>query len=117
MYGFRTKETHEAYAAARAAGHLGDECPLCTAPSITEFTHWRTINNRFPYDRVAQVHHMLIPRTHCTEHELSPEAVAELLDIKHTQLVAYEFILEALPHMKSIPAHFHLHLLRSHEII
>lgn len=111
MYIFRTKETHELYEEHKRNGQLEHICRLCEAETLHEFTHWRIVNNRFPYDRICQLHHMLIPKRHIIEHELSDAEKEELLLIKHTHVnETYVFVLEALPQYKSIPSHFHLHL-------
>lgn len=110
MYVFRTKETHELYEEHKRNGHL-DTCPLCVAEVIMQFRNWKIINNKFPYDRVSDVHHMMITNRHITEHELTTEEKDELLEIKHTYVNdTYIFMIEAMPRHKSIPAHFHLHL-------
>jgi diadenosine tetraphosphate (Ap4A) HIT family hydrolase len=108
---FRTDTTHNAYQGARAAGHLEDVCRLCEAETITEFSHWRIIANNFPYDAIAAVHHMLIPTRHTKEAALTPDERAELLQLKEQNLDAYDFLLESNRHKRSIPAHYHIHLL------
>lgn len=107
----RTKEQAERYAAHRAVGGNDMGCPLCGETAIDEFTYWRVIQNNFPYDTIAAVHHMLVPKRHVTERELAPEEQAELFTIKNDHLGAYDYILEATPARKSLPAHFHLHLI------
>lgn len=115
MYDYRTKDTHIAYEQAKQQGHLLNGCPLCNAESVEEFTHWKIIPNRFPYDRIASIHHMIIPKRHVVENELTKEELDELLQLKQTVLNHhpnnYGHILEAVHKKKSIPEHFHLHLL------
>lgn len=109
---FRTSETQEKYSAYQAAGHLAGDCVLCGAPSLREFKHWRVISNRFPYDKIAKTHDMIIPKRHVTEPELNAEEMEELREIKEGNLhKEYDFIIEATHRMKTIPAHFHLHLI------
>jgi len=108
---WRTKETQDRYQAERQAAVHSDSCPLCSDESIREFTHWRIIPNKYPYDAIASKHTMIIPKEHLTESELSPAALAELDELKQTTLnEEYLYIIEALPVTKSIPGHFHLHL-------
>jgi hypothetical protein len=112
MYIFRTKETHELYEEHKKDGHLERGCPLCATEAIEQFKYWKIITNKFPYDRVSEVHHMMVPNRHVTEYELTEEEKAELLEIKHAYINdTYIFMLEAMQRHKSIPAHFHLHLI------
>ena len=113
MGSFRTPEMEEEYAKHRAAGGLDGECRLCKHPALTRFRHWKITDNNFPYDRVAQIHNMLIPLRHVTEVDLTCEERDELLTIKHGSVIqnTYEFIVEPSRKKRSIPDHFHLHLL------
>ena len=87
-------------------------CPLCSGEALTTFVHWKIMKNAFPYDGIARVHDMLVPLRHITEAELTKEQHQELFDIKHTYLnEKYEYIMEATNSVKSIPGHFHLHLI------
>jgi diadenosine tetraphosphate (Ap4A) HIT family hydrolase len=109
---FRTDENQARYDAYRAAGNLERECVLCARESVHEFKHWRMIENIFPYDKIAKLHHMVIPRRHVTEPELSPEELEELQNIKGKYFHEnYDFMIESAHRMKSIPQHFHLHLI------
>ncbi len=87
-------------------------CSLCTKESIKLFKFWKIIKNDFPYDRIAKIHNMIIPVRHVTEEELNQDEIKELKEIKSTTLNdEYEFIIEATNKVKSIPQHFHLHLI------
>lgn len=110
---FRTQKTHDAYEQAKARGHLtSGVCRMCEDETLVEFTNWRIITNLFPYDNIAQTHHLLIPKRHVIEQELTAQEVAELHNLKETKLNdTYTFIFEPLPKQKSIPQHFHLHLI------
>jgi hypothetical protein len=35
---------------------------MTNAPSIKDYQYWRIIENKFPYDTIAETHHMLVPR-------------------------------------------------------
>jgi hypothetical protein len=108
---WRTEATHQQYHNDRQADLKTDTCPLCSAPSLHEFTYWRIIDNKYPYDAVTSVHHMILPKAHKIETALSDEEVSELYEIKTTHLNEhYGFVAEALPKHKSIPGHYHLHL-------
>jgi hypothetical protein len=107
----RTQEIQEKYRKHMELNR-GGPCPLCEAKALKEFQYWKIINNEFPYDRIAQVHHMIIPLRHVEEQHLNDEEVDEYLRIKNEYLFAeYECIIEASGTMKSIPEHHHLHLI------
>ena len=76
------------------------------------FTLWKIIPNDFPYDRIAKKHHMIVPLRHVQEKDLSTEERAELQEIKGRGFDddTYEYIIEAAQKIKSVPGHFHLHL-------
>jgi len=108
----RTPEGSERYHVYIAGGGLAGGCRICEAEPVKDFVHWKIVKNRFPYDKVAAIHDMITPKRHAVEQELSEEERAELQQIKTTYLNAtYEYLLEAVHKKKSIPSHFHLHLL------
>jgi hypothetical protein len=86
-------------------------CELCSRTPIKAFTFWKIIPNHFPYDRIATVHDMLIPHRHVKESELIDDERKELLLIKENELGEYQYLIEAAKGHKSIPGHFHLHLI------
>ncbi|MBC7836926.1 hypothetical protein H7X87_04090 [Acetobacteraceae bacterium] len=109
---FRTKNMAAVYDAFIAQGGLAGACPLCVAPTLATFKYWKIMNNKFPYDKVATMHHMLVPLQHVTEASVSREAWMEYQELKKGILNQdYEFLVEATTKKKSIPAHFHIHLL------
>lgn len=111
MRTLRTKETEAKYKEVIKAGHLKNGCPLCKAATIKEFVHWRIIDNAYPYDAVAEKHHMIVTKEHVDENDLSQTAAKELLNLKPQLSDDYMYLLESLPKQKSIPRHHHLHLL------
>lgn len=61
---------------------------------------------------------MIIPKRHVVETELTREEKQELIELKHDALnKQYMYIFEALPGRKSIPEHFHLHLIVAKEFL
>ncbi len=107
----RTTEGEHAYRQHRAGLSPDEPCPLCyNAPATTMFTYWKIAENLFPYGRVAQKHDMLLPLRHVTEVELTKEELQELLEIKNNSIADYSAIFESTHDNKSIPNHFHLHL-------
>lgn len=87
-------------------------CPLCDEMPIKLFRHWKIINNEYPYNMIAATHHMITSMRHITEDELTQEESNELQEIKKTFINSdYDLILEPTIKEKSIPDHFHLHLI------
>ena len=106
----RTAAGEERYREHRRTLPEDAPCALCEERSIQEFTYWRTIPNIFPYDRIASLHHMLVPKRHCIERELNADELSELLDLKEEYCNEhYEHLIESTHHRRSIPAHFHIH--------
>jgi diadenosine tetraphosphate (Ap4A) HIT family hydrolase len=111
---FRTPELEAVYRAHIEAGGNDGACPLCGAPSITEFEHWRIIANKFPYDRIAEVHHMIVSKRHATDEEIAPEEWREYQSLKTGYINdTYGYIIEPTRQKKSLPGHSHLHLIVS----
>lgn len=89
-----------------------DSCPMCERKSEKSFKFWKIIKNKFPYDKVAEEHLMLVPIRHVVESELNKNELKEFGKIKNSILKVkkYDFIMEAVK-WKTIPSHFHLHLI------
>ncbi len=113
MRSLRTPETRARYDAYKASGGLAEGCILCDrTDTLKEFTHWRILQNLFPYDLIASVHDMLVTKRHVPDTELSEEELAELREIKQSYVQdTYEFIIEPMTKIRSIPTHAHYHLL------
>lgn len=111
----RTAHTAQKYRDFVASGGLDTQCALCFATPIHIFKYWKIICNDFPYDRIADIHDMIVPIRHSTENSLSKEEKEEFLTIKESHLQAYELLIEATYKIKSIPAHFHIHLVNVKE--
>ena len=108
----RTPEGEERYRQQREK-RKGDDCPLCNDKETLQFfTYWRIVENSFPYDQFAEVHHMILPLEHKGERDLTTPEKEELLSLKETYIAEhYNFIMESTHLQKSIPQHFHLHLI------
>ena len=107
----RRKESEERYQNVVKGGALERGCVLCSAQAIQTFSHWKVIHNDYPYDKIAEVHDMLVPLRHITEEELSAEEKQDLAALKAGYLnLHYQYLIESFPKNKSIPDHFHLHL-------
>lgn len=112
MASLRTPKTEQTYKDFIAQGHLDNGCRLCLSTPLNTFTYWKIIPNDFPYDKIAQTHHMLVPLRHVTEDDLTDEEKKELRDLKLSYLNEhYQYALEAMHKNKSIPGHFHIHLI------
>lgn len=108
----RTQESEERYQKLIAAGYLQGACKLCEASSLKDFEYWRIIRNDFPYDLIAKVHDMIVPKRHVMENCLSAEEQKEYGEIKAGYIgAAYTHVIEPTLGLKSIPEHFHLHLI------
>jgi hypothetical protein len=110
---FRSNEVSEKYRAHRDTGALEKSCPLCDTTAVIGYRSWKIIPNEFPYDLIAVVHDMIVPLRHVDEAGLTDEERAELIEIKNSTLGTYDIVVEATRHNKSIPAHFHLHLIKA----
>lgn len=112
MGSLRTPEAEERYQKAKEGGILNNGCRLCELEGSRTFTHWKIVPNDFPYDRIAHRHDMIVSRRHTQEPNLLEEERTELEMIKREYIdTTYEWIMEPTFHQKSVPGHFHLHLL------
>lgn len=108
----RTEKTHKKYLKLIANGLLANGCRLCKISSIKEFKHWRIVSNKFPWNRIAKIQHMIIPKRHIIYEKLNNIEKKEFEIIKKTYIEKkYELIAEATNKKKSIPEHFHIHLI------
>ncbi|HRH24620.1 MAG TPA: hypothetical protein PK109_03470 [Candidatus Paceibacterota bacterium] len=108
----RTPETEAKYKEYKAQGGL-TACPLCERKDkLKEFTYWHVIENLFPYDHIARVHHMIVLNRHAPDAEFTQEERDELHEIKYGYAQDhYQFIFEPVGRQKSIPSHSHIHLI------
>ena len=90
-------------------------CYICSATAIKTYGKWKKIENEFPYNEIATENHMIVPLRHTTEDNLTEEELREFTKIKEDINDKYDMILENTHKQKSIPGHFHLHLLKIKE--
>lgn len=113
MGGLRSDEMEQKYREYIKDGHMEIVCNLCDkATSVKEFKYWKIVENIFPWDRIAKIQHMIIPKRHIMYQELNDEEKKEFDKIKLGYIEEnYELIAEATHKKKSIPKHFHVHLI------
>lgn len=81
---------------------------------LRSFEYWYVINNLYPYDIIAQEHHMLVPKrvfgsmSECTRDEWNEYKYLLSLFEKENH---YDCILENFSKGRSIMKHLHLHLI------
>jgi hypothetical protein len=110
MRTWRTPEGEEKYTQARKS--FNGECRICLIPKKEERGSFLIVPNEFPYDAVSAVNDMLVLREH--RPRLSLDELIELDNLKKQlgEERFYDFLLENMPCKQTIPAHFHLHLMR-----
>lgn len=82
---------------------------------VREFAHWLIIENRFPYDHMTSINHMLIPKRPFTSfHQATKKEKSE-----HEQILKqlsdemyYDAVVENFPRSKSVTRYAHAHLVR-----
>jgi len=112
MATLRTPESEEKYQAyLKTEAHL-QSCSLCDKESLHTFAFWKIVENSFPYDKIAETHHLIVSLRHASGKELNAEERGELDTIKEDFInPRYEWIVEPAHVNKSIPSHAHLHLI------
>ena len=110
----RTEETALKYEEEIAKRTSDSGCPLCLFETqVKEFDNWVLMKNKFPYDRYFTKSDMLVPKRHVGENQLNDIEIAELGRLKKEVLyLDYDSIIEHFPGPKSIPEHFHYHLVQ-----
>lgn len=81
---------------------------------VKEFKNWVILENKFPYDRVATVNHIIVTKREVVSDWslLTQEEREEFEKIKADYLMnKYDALLENFPSAQTMPGHFHLHLL------
>jgi len=116
MANLRTPQMAQRYKNHRANNKDTTECVLCNAAPLEVFAYWKVVDNDFPYDRIAQTHHMILPLRHVREEGFTKDEQDELFAIKRDRLQEYDYIQEGTQKTLSVPEHFHLHLLVGKEM-
>lgn len=113
----RTPETFARYHdnPARAVDNTKKNCFICAAPPIRIFPYWKVIPNDFPYDAVSSEHVLLVPLRHTPNDVcLSAEEFAALDIIRRVlnKEGVYDAVVENLARGRTVPGHFHYHLIQ-----
>ena len=112
MATLRTPETEAKYRAQKVIDKQQGICALCERKALRDFSHWKIVENIFPYDEIAKTHHMLVIKEHISEQDISMQAWKEFREIKKDFINStYSFILENTSLATSIPTHFHFQLI------
>lgn len=111
-YGFRSKEARKAYELF-LTDNKNRTCPFCAETALKNFEHWKIIEARFPYDRIASTHHLLVTKRHCVQSELTADESLELFKILDSAELneKYTHVLEVLKKRQSVSEHAHWHLI------
>ena len=94
-----------------------DGCRLCAISESADFPplrYWRVCRNQYPYDKVAEISWILMPRRCVSDwNELTTD---EQREYREFRLIAGDYgvniFMWSTPGTQSIPGHFHEHLLR-----
>lgn len=110
----RSEEVQEAYMKERSV-HGKFTPDFFQEKDGKEYIYWRLIENDFPYDLIAEKHFLLSPRRNfANDWEMSDEERQELFDIKKqiAETLEFDSIYENVPHNRTLPGHYHLHLVK-----
>jgi hypothetical protein len=112
----RTAETEARYKDYRKNKNI-DDCYLCRATALKEFTFWRILPNTFPYDCITKTHHLISLKRHADETALTVLEYNELYDIKDAVRNDYDMLLENTLKRKSIREHHHIHAIEISDVL
>lgn len=89
-------------------------CYLCEAYPLRVSDHWKIVKNTFPYDEIADKHHMLVPDRHIASwDDLEVEEIEDLWAfVQNLNKDIYDSIGWNFSSAQSMKDHLHLHLLR-----
>lgn len=110
----RTKETERRYVEHKKRNHSSGGCTLCGQKAIKGFKYWKLVENDFPYDLIADPHHMLVIKRHTREEGITQDEWDEYERLKSGSGYInqnYTFIFESTRKTMTLPDHFHLQLI------
>ena len=107
----RTRKTYLRYKKNRENGLYNKGCRLCQIKPIKKFKYWNILPNEYPWDFIAKKHDMAVPIRHTTYYALDKKEKLEYeMKVKTYAEKNYEMLIEASTKNKSIPGHYHVHL-------
>lgn len=108
----RSPETQARYDAHKQQFNTTKECFMCKYNAPTLKDCWKIVPNEFPYDTIAMQHDLLVYTYH--EEEPAYGDVASLHGIKEFLYIigGYDAIIENAPVNRTVPQHYHLHLIK-----
>lgn len=84
---------------------------------VQEFEHWTIIENRFPYDNMAHVNHLLVSKKPLQSAHAAPNNIKEEFESIIESLVNEEFYdarIENFPQVTTVKTQYHIHLVKWH---
>ena len=84
---------------------------------LEEFEHWVIIENRFPYDNIARINHLLVSKEPISSIIVADQVVKNEYDFIMSQLASsddYDAYIENFPKATTVKTHHHLHLIAWH---
>lgn len=90
------------------------EMDLLSLKPVRPFHFWLLVENEYPYDKIAEKHHLLVPRENVSDyHQLSWGAKQELTDVRRwANGMRYDVLMENMSHRRTIKQQFHMHLIK-----
>lgn len=82
--------------------------------AIKTFEYWALLPCTFFYDLIAEEHRLLVPkRVFGMFADMNVEEFEELKKIKRELSSHYSLVIENFPSGASVPAHFHMHFIKT----
>jgi len=111
----RTALSELRYQGAKEVGILK---PLEEEPVLREWKYWKLIENRFPYDMIYSVHHMLIPKRTVSHRQhlfISEDMELKKIINQFDDDGYYDGVLDNFKGRRSVHNIYHVHLIKWHE--
>lgn len=106
----RTPETQKAYEEHMKLGTT--DCFMCKEEGITFGNEWKIIPNQFPYDAIAEKHDLLVLTNHTIGTYSDASYALSMMKELLFKIQGYDAIIENAPANRSVPGHYHLHLIK-----
>ncbi|PIR38614.1 MAG: hypothetical protein COV34_00875 [Candidatus Zambryskibacteria bacterium CG10_big_fil_rev_8_21_14_0_10_42_12] len=94
---FRSPEQDKVYQTYKATNPMEAMLANWEDRIVEEFTHWVIIKNKFPWDKFAKTHHLLVPkRRFAKADDMNVEEEKELKEIRKKIRTTYDMFIENL---------------------